>query len=90
LHSTCPCRGTITPVRPALTAGAPAVYNPGVPIDPRLLELLACPVCHAAVDPRGDDGLACRGCGRVYPIRDGIPVMLAEELPPAGGSGGSA
>ena len=49
-------------------------------LDPRLLEILVCPACHAKV--RLNDaasGLACEGCGRVYPIRDGIPVMLVEE-----------
>lgn len=49
-----------------------------MPIDPRLLDLLACPVCHVAV-AETDGGLRCGGCGRVYPIRDGIPVMLVEE-----------
>ncbi len=47
-------------------------------IDPRLLEILACPACKAAV--REDaDRLICTGCARTYPVRDGIPVMLVEE-----------
>lgn len=51
-----------------------------MPVDPRLLEILVCPACHAKVRPTAPaDGLACEGCGRVYPIRDGIPVMLVEE-----------
>ena len=51
-----------------------------MPIDPRLLEILVCPACRAEVRPTADDsGLGCTGCGRVYPIRDGIPVMLVEE-----------
>ena len=45
-------------------------------IDSELLNILVCPACREPVDPRGDEGLACRGCGRIYPIRDGIPVML--------------
>ncbi|HEX6853517.1 MAG TPA: Trm112 family protein [Candidatus Polarisedimenticolaceae bacterium] len=49
-------------------------------VDSRLLEILVCPACHAKVRPtEGSAGLACEGCGRVYPIRDGIPVMLVEE-----------
>jgi uncharacterized protein YbaR (Trm112 family) len=51
-----------------------------VTIDPRLLELLVCPACHGEVGPVGDgSGLECGGCGRVYPVRDGIPVMLVDE-----------
>ena len=47
-------------------------------IDPKLLEILACPACKAAVREE-QDRLICTGCGRKYPIRDGIPVMLVEE-----------
>ena len=47
-------------------------------IDQKLLEILACPVCKTAVTPEGDR-LVCNQCGRRYPVRDGIPVMLVEE-----------
>ena len=47
-------------------------------IDPQLLEILACPACKAAVREEGER-LVCTGCGRAYPVRDGIPVMLVEE-----------
>lgn len=47
-------------------------------IDPTLLELLACPVCKTAVREEGAR-LVCAQCGRRYPVRDGIPVMLIEE-----------
>ena len=51
-----------------------------MPIDERLLEMLRCPACHGEIDPlEADKGLECRECGRIYPIRDGIPVMLVEE-----------
>jgi uncharacterized protein YbaR (Trm112 family) len=51
-----------------------------VTIDPRLLELLVCPACHAEVAVVGDgQGLECAGCGRIYPVRDGIAVMLVDE-----------
>jgi UDP-glucose 4-epimerase len=56
-------------------------------IDKELLEILACPACKAPVVQQGDR-IVCTGCGRRYPIRDGIPVMLideAEEGSPAGG-----
>jgi uncharacterized protein len=54
-----------------------------VTLNPRLLEILRCPVCREAVRPlAGETGLECAGCHRVYPIVDGIPVMLAEEASP--------
>jgi uncharacterized protein YbaR (Trm112 family) len=52
-------------------------------IDPRLLEMLVCPACRGEIEPAPEaSGLGCRGCGRVYPIRDGIPVMLIDEATP--------
>jgi uncharacterized protein YbaR (Trm112 family) len=47
-------------------------------IDDRLLDLLVCPLCKAPVR-RDGDRLACTSCGRRYPVRGGIPVMLVEE-----------
>lgn len=49
-------------------------------LDPRLLEILICPACREKVTSVDDGkGLECSGCGRVYPVRDDIPVMLVEE-----------
>jgi len=51
-----------------------------MPIDAKLLEILICPDCRRPVrELDADQGLECNGCGRVYPVRDGIPVMLVEE-----------
>jgi len=51
-----------------------------MPIPQELLEILRCPVCKACVHLLADQsGLKCESCRRVYPIRDEIPVMLAEE-----------
>ena len=47
-------------------------------IDQKLLDILACPACKTAVKLEADR-LVCAQCGRRYPIRDGIPVMLIEE-----------
>jgi uncharacterized protein YbaR (Trm112 family) len=47
-------------------------------IDEELLQILACPACHEAVRVE-DDKIVCLGCGRRYPIRDGIPIMLLDE-----------
>ena len=55
-------------------------------IDAKLLEMLACPACKTEVKLEGER-LVCVKCGRRYPIRNDIPVMLIEEaeLPNAGG-----
>ncbi len=47
-------------------------------IDKTLLDILACPACKTTVKLDGDR-LVCMQCGRRYPIRDDIPVMLIEE-----------
>ncbi len=58
-------------------------------IDPKLLEILACPACKTDVRLEGER-LVCIQCGRRYPIRDGIPVMLVEEAETPGGGGQGA
>ncbi len=51
-----------------------------MPVDPALLEILACPYCKAPVTVVKDGaGLKCQQCHRVYPVRDDIPVMLIDE-----------
>jgi hypothetical protein len=45
-----------------------------------LLEILACPQCKGEVTlTGGEDGLVCRACKLLYPIRDDIPIMLIDE-----------
>ncbi len=51
-----------------------------VPLDPKLLEILVCPLTKGPLEydrVRGE--LISRKAGLAYPIRDGIPIMLAEE-----------
>ena len=47
-------------------------------INKKLLEILACPFCKGDVELK-ENKLICKKCGRRYPIRDGIPVMLIDE-----------
>lgn len=47
-------------------------------IDRELLNILACPACKADVREEGDR-IVCSKCGRRYPVKDGIPVMLIDE-----------
>lgn len=50
-----------------------------VAVDPKLLEILACPVCKTSVELLPDgSGLLCRQCRLVYPIEGDIPVMLVD------------
>jgi uncharacterized protein YbaR (Trm112 family) len=43
-----------------------------------LLDLLRCPACHGDSLETGSGQLICRGCGRRYPVRDGIPHLALE------------
>ena len=60
-------------------------------MDPKLLELLVCPVTKGPLDiDRERQELVSRSARLAYPIRDGIPVLLEEEartlihgMPPA-------
>ena len=48
--------------------------------DPKLLELLVCPVTKTRLTYDADrQELVSRAAGLAYPIRDGIPIMVAEE-----------
>ncbi len=53
-------------------------------IDEEFLKILACPLCKEPVIQQAER-LVCVKCGRRYPVRDGIPIMLLDEAePPAG------
>ncbi len=47
-------------------------------INQELLDILACPLCKTDVRLEGDR-IVCSVCGRRYPVRDDIPVMLIDE-----------
>jgi uncharacterized protein YbaR (Trm112 family) len=50
------------------------------PVDPRLLEILVCPVTKGPLRyDRASGELISDQAGLAYPIRDGIPIMLADE-----------
>ena len=57
-----------------MTDAAPAA------LDPRLLEILVCPVTHGTLDYDREKGeLVSKSARLAYPIRDGVPIMLPEE-----------
>jgi uncharacterized protein len=51
------------------------------PIDDTALRLLACPACHAGLTLLDPETVLCSACGRRYPIRDGLPVLLVVDAP---------
>lgn len=51
-----------------------------VDVDPRLLEILVCPVTRGPLElDRARGELISRGARLAYPIRDGVPIMLPED-----------
>ena len=59
-------------------AGSMRSYHPAM--DPKLLELLVCPVTKGHLDyDRERQELLSRAARLAYPIRDGIPILLEEE-----------
>ena len=53
---------------------------PEIQIDPRLLEVLVCPVTHGPlVYNKSRQELISASARLAYPIRDGVPLMLPEE-----------
>jgi uncharacterized protein len=54
--------------------------EPNVPVDPRLLEMLVCPLTRGPLTyDRTRNELISPKAGVAYPIRNGIPIMLADE-----------
>ncbi len=65
--------------------GADAGVDAGV--DPRLLEILVCPVTRSALTyDRDANELVSRAAGLAFPIRNGVPVMLRDEARDLGAS----
>ncbi len=55
-------------------------------VSPELLAIMQCPVDAGELAERTDrPALVCRTCGRAYPVRDGVPIMLVDEAELPGG-----
>lgn len=58
-------------------------FNTPNSVDPRLLEVLVCPVTRGPLSyDREANELVSKGAKLAYPIREGVPIMLAEEARP--------
>ena len=52
-------------------------------LSPQLLSILVCPRCKGTLDYREpESSLVCPACKLRYPVRDDIPIMLADEATP--------
>ncbi|GAB3139302.1 hypothetical protein GCM10027290_08270 [Micromonospora sonneratiae] len=71
----------MTTADPASIPSAHVEGAPTVALDPQLLEILACPDTHHA--PLDYDAaaqtLTCTECGRIFEVRDDVPVLLLDE-----------
>ncbi len=47
-------------------------------IDEKLMAILACPACQGDVQFK-ESKIVCLKCGRKYPVKNGIPVLLVDE-----------
>ena len=62
---------------------AESPVRPGHEIDPKLLEILVCPLTKGPLEyDREARELISRQARLAYPIRDGIPIMLPDEARP--------
>ena len=67
-------------VEPIQETDGPASPHEASRIDPRLLEILVCPLSKTTLEyDRERQELISRAARLAYPIRDGIPIMVADE-----------
>ncbi len=67
----------------------PRLRRVAATLPPALLDLLACPVCGAALSPLGT-ALSCQGCGRSYPTRPHLDLLADVRRPANEGPGDTA
>lgn len=61
----------------------PQSQRAGQEVDPKLLEILVCPLTKGPLEyNRERQELISRAARLAYPIRDGIPIMLADDARP--------
>jgi uncharacterized protein len=57
-----------------------------MPLDPKLLEIIACPKCKGRLEGKPDgSALLCRACRLAYPVVDEIPDLIIEDALPLEG-----
>jgi hypothetical protein len=54
-----------------------------MPLDPKLLQIIACPKCRGRLESKPDgSALLCPACRLAYPIVDEIPDLITEDAQP--------
>jgi ubiquinone/menaquinone biosynthesis C-methylase UbiE/uncharacterized protein YbaR (Trm112 family) len=48
-------------------------------IEQGLVEVLCCPACKGGLEASGVEGVECLTCGRRYPVKDGILVLMGDD-----------
>jgi uncharacterized protein YbaR (Trm112 family) len=49
-------------------------------VDPRLLDILVCPLCKGVLLFRkAESEFVCKACRLAYPVRDDIPIMVEDD-----------
>jgi uncharacterized protein len=48
-------------------------------MDNELLSILVCPLCKVSLEQRENEGFFCLECRRLYPVKEGIPVMFIDD-----------
>ena len=52
----------------------------GTMVPAQIVKTVVCPVCHGSLRFNANfTQLRCTGCGKLYRVEDGIPVLLAQE-----------
>ena len=76
----------MSPVEPERDKIIGQVVRAAGVIDPRLLEILVCPLTKTTLEYDAEhQELISRAAKLAYPIRDGIPIMLPDEARPLDG-----
>ncbi len=69
--------------QPPAAAPAPAPARAAGKVDPKLLEILVCPLTKTTLEyDAAKQELVSRAAKLAYPIRDGVPIMLPSEARP--------
>ena len=54
-----------------------------MPLDPKLLDIIACPKCKGRLEMKPDESaLLCQACQLAYPVVDDIPDLIIEDAKP--------
>jgi len=48
-------------------------------MDKEFLTILVCPLCKVSLEQMDKKGLFCSECRRLYPVKDGIPIMFIDD-----------